>query len=165
MDYEKAAEVCDDIAAAYGKLANIFRSASGEGADGDAEASPASAKRTSKRAAAADTKPTSKKKAAAAEEDLTIDDVRVVLKELVDTKGKDVMVQALESVGAGKLADVDESQYGELVEEAKRLMDEEEPDEAPAPKTRSRSKAKAKKGPTADDVMEKYKELLEADRA
>lgn len=163
MKYEAAAEICDNIAAEYGKLANIFRAAANPGGDGGAEESPASAKRGSKRAAAGSSKPAGKK--AAAQEDLTIDEVREKLKELVEVKGKEVMVQALESVGAGKLGDVDESQYGELMSEAQRLIDEEEPDEAPAPKkTRARG-GKTKKGPTADDLMEKFKELLEADRA
>lgn len=164
MDYEKAADVCDNIAAEYGKLANIFRAAANTGANGDAEGSAAGAKRAGKRGAAGSSKASTGKKAAA-QEDLSIDDVREVLKELVEVKGKEVMVEALASVGAGKLADVDESQYGELVEEAKRLMEAEEPEEAPAPKkTRSRSSSK-KKGPTADDLLEKFKELLDADRA
>lgn len=162
MKHEEIAECMDNIAAEYGKLANLFRAASNTGgngrakggADGD-EPAPSSRSRSKSKPAAS--------KKAAAQEDLTIDEVREKLKELVDAKGKESMVEALESVGAGKLADVDESQYGELVAEAQRRIDEEEPDEAPAPKTRSRSK-KAK-GPTADDLLEKFKELIDADKA
>lgn len=164
MDYEKAAEACDDIAAAYGKLANIFRAAT----DTVAPAKRTRGAKGNERDDDNDDKPAKrgtakgKTKAAEQDEDLTIDDVREVLRELVDAKGKEKLAEALASVGAGKLADVDESQYGELVEEAKRMITEEEPEEAPAAKKRTREPAK--KGPTAEDLLEKFKELIAADK-
>ena len=161
---EKIAEALDEMAVLTSKLASYFRdgvSGSGSGGVNGTVKKPAA-----KSAAAGKVGSAAKGKAKAEpeESDLTIEEVREKLKELVEARGKEVMVQALESVGAGKLADVDESQYGELVVEVERLMEEEEPEEAPKPKTRTRSKAKAK-GPTMDDLVEKFKELIEADRA
>ena len=164
LNHKAIAEHLDTIADAMMGLAGYFRAAgvggTGAGVDGSAK------KPATKSAAAKPAAGKSKAKAdAESEEELTIEEVREALKELVELRGKEVMVQALESVGAGKLADVDESQYQELMVEVERLK-EEEPEEAPEPakKTRTRTKAKAK-GPTADDLLEKFKELIEADRA
>lgn len=164
LNHKAIAEHLDTVAEAMTGLAGYFRNAATGGAsggvDGTAKKRTGSAAASTKTAGAAK----GKAKADAEDQDLTIDEVREGLKELVEVRGKEVMVQALESVGAGKLADVDESQYGELMEEVARLKDEEPEEAAPAKKTRTRSKAKAK-GPTADDLLEKFKELIEADRA
>lgn len=165
LKHEEIAEAFDAINEQIGKLASYFRN--GSSGTGGAGVNGTTKKPAAKSAAAGKAGSTAKSKAKAEPEDsdLTIEEVREKLKELVEARGKEVMVQALESVGAGKLADVDESQYGELMEEVERLM-AEEPEEAPEPakKTRARSKAKAK-GPTMDDLVEKFKELIEADRA
>lgn len=161
LNHEAIADTLDAIAEQHAKLASYFRNggsgAAGSGVNGAAK-KPA-AKSTAKPAAGK-----AKAKAEPEDTELTIDEVREALKELMEARGKDVMVAALESVGAGKLADVDESQYQELITEIERLKEEpEEEEEAPAKKTRTRSKAKAK-GPTAEDLLEKFKELIEADR-
>jgi hypothetical protein len=73
------------------------------------------------------------------------------------------MVEALESVGAGKLADVDESQYQELLDKAQELIDEEdEPEEKP--KTKAKPAAKKAKAVTLDELTAAAKELIEADK-
>lgn len=159
----QVAETLDEISELMSKLAGHFRSSS----SGSSGAAVDGTAKKAVRGAAASKPAAGKAKAKAAEpdEELTIEEVREALKELVELRGKEVMVQALESVGAGKLADVDESQYAELMVEVERLK-EEEPEEAPEPakKTRTRSKAKAK-GPTMEDLVEKFKELIESDRA
>jgi hypothetical protein len=70
------------------------------------------------------------------------------------------MVEALESVGAGKLADVDESQYQELIDAAQAMIDEEE---SPAKKPAAKKSAK-KAGPSLDEVNEAAKALITADK-
>ena len=114
----------------------------------------ASAKSTGK------SKPVSKP----ADDEHSEDDVRTALKGLMEKHGKDKMIEALEMVGAGKLADVDDSQYGELMGIIEGFMEEEpeapEPEKKPAAK-----KAAKKKGPTVDDVTAKFKELIAADKA
>jgi len=160
----KIADTLDEMAELHSRLASYFRgegSGTGSGSvNGTAKKPAAKSTAAGKTAGAAK----SKAKPEPEEEELTIEEVREALKELVEVRGKEVMVQALESVGAGKLADVDESQYAELMVEVERLKEEEPEEAAPAKKTRTRSKAKAK-GPTADDLLEKFKELIEADRA
>lgn len=150
------------IAEACEALSATFSSAGGsdEGDAGDGKV----AKPVRGPKSAAPAKPAAKGKAAAEEVDLTEDDVRDALRELVELRGKEVMVQALESVGAGKLADVDESQYQELIDKVNELK-EAEPDEAPAPaKGKAKPAAKKAKGPSLDDVMEAAKALIEADK-
>lgn len=163
LNTKAIAEHLDTIADAMMGLAGYFRDA---GAGGASAGVNGSAKKPATKSAAA--KPAAgaakgKAKAEPDEEELTIEEVREALKELVELRGKEVMVQALESVGAGKLADVDESQYQELMVEVERLKEEEPEEAAPAKKTRTRTKAKAK-GPTMDDLVEKFKELIAADR-
>lgn len=161
LNHKAIADHLDAIAEAFTGLTGYFRAAGAGGASTgvDGGAKKPATKSTAKPAAAK-----GKAKADADEEELTIEEVREALKELVELRGKEVMVQALESVGAGKLADVDESQYAELMVEVERLKEEEPEEAAPAKKTRTRSKAKPK-GPTMDDLVEKFKELIEADRA
>jgi hypothetical protein len=121
--------------------------------------------RASKSAAAGKPK-SAPKEEAETDTDLSIDTVREKLKELVEAKGKDKMVEALESVGAGKLADVDESQYQELVDKAQELIDEDdEPEEKPAKKTAPAKKASKAKAVTLGELTAAAKELIAADKA
>lgn len=159
---KQAADQLEEAANALLALSGTFRAAAGggkgESGDGKAGGKPAA------RAGAA--KPGKGKAKEEADEDLTVDTVRDKLRELVDAKGKEKMVEALESVGAGKLADVDESQYQELMDKAQELIDaeeEEEQEEKPA-KGKKPAAKKAKKGPTEDDVKEKAQELVDADK-
>lgn len=164
LKHEEIAEAFDAINEQIGKLASYFRN--GSGSAGSAGVNGTTKKPAAKSTAAGKAGSTAKGKTKADPNagDLTIEEVREALKELVELRGKEVMVQVLESVGAGKLADVDESQYAELMAEVERLKEEEPEEAAPAKKTRTRTKAKAK-GPTMDDLVEKFKELIEADRA
>lgn len=155
----KIADTLDEMAELNSRLASYFRDGVGSAGSGGVNGA---AKKPATKSAAAKPAAKGKAKADSNEEDLTIDEVREALKELVEVRGKEVMVQALESVGAGKLADVDESQYGELMTEVERLKEEEPEEAAPAKKTRTRTKKT--KGPTADDLLEKFKELIAADR-
>lgn len=162
LNHKKLAEQFDELSALLSAIAGTFRNGgsntSGKSVDGESEEPVRGTKSKAKPAASK-----SKAKAEPEEEsELTIDEVREALKELVEVRGKEVMVQALESVGAGKLADVDESQYQELMDEVARLK-EEEPEEAPTPKKGKKAPAK-KAGPTADDLLEKFKELVASDR-
>lgn len=155
INSKKVAEQLDAISEAFTVLASTFRSGVSEGADsGDYEPATKPVRGTKPAA-----KPAAKKAQAAEESDLTIDEVRGKLKELVEAKGKDKMVEALESVGAGKLGDVDESQYQELLDKAQEFIDE---DDEPATK---KPAAKGKKaGPSLDDVNAAAKELIAADK-
>lgn len=164
MNHKKIAETLDAISELFTQLSGTFRAGSGSaedsGVDGETAKPVRGSKSTAKPAAS---KPAAKKAEAVEESELTIDEVRAKLKELVEAKGKEKMVEALESVGAGKLADVDESQYQELVEKAQGFIDEE--DEEPASLKKSPVKGKAKKaGPTLDDVNEAAKALVAADK-
>jgi len=156
LNHEQVAETLDEISGLFMKLAGSFRPRGGGKASGAANGTAAKPVRGAKPAA----KSVAKKEEA--DEELSIDAVREKLKELVEAKGKDKMVEALESVGAGKLADVDESQYQELVDKAQELIDEDdEPEEKPAKKPAAK---KAKKGPTLDEVNEAAKALIAADK-
>ena len=162
INSKKVAEQLDIISEAFMALAGTFRSGVEGEADTDGDGEVAKPVRGSKSAAKpASSKPAAKKAEAPAESELTIDEVRAKLKELVEAKGKEKMVEALESVGAGKLGDVDESQYQELLDKAQEFIDEE--DEAPAKKAASKGKAK-KAGPTLDEVNEAAKALIAADK-
>lgn len=158
----KASELFQTISEAFAELSATFSSDSGDDAGGSVNGKAAKPVRGSKSAAPA---ATAKGKPKATEEvELTEDDVRDALRELVELRGKEVMVQALESVGAGKLADVDESQYQELMDKVAELK-EAEPEEAPAPtKGKAKPAAKKKAGPTLEDVQEAAKALIDADK-
>jgi hypothetical protein len=140
---KKLADQFDELSATVIAIGGTFRAAAGGGKGGgvDEEASgkPA-AKPASKRTV---------KKAETEEDEVTVDTVRDKLRELVDAKGKDKMVEALESVGAGKLADVDESQYQELLDKAQELIDAEEEPEEP-----KKGKPAAKKGKKVKDLVD-----------
>jgi len=160
INSKKVAEQLDTISEAFMALAGAFRSGVEGGADTDGDGEVAKPVRGPKSAAKpAASKPAATKAKAVEESDLTIDEVRAKLKELVEAKGKDKMVEALESVGAGKLGDVDESQYQELLDKAQEFIDEED---EPAPK-KAAPKGK-KKGPSLDDVNEAAKALIAADK-
>lgn len=164
INSKKVAEQLDIISEAFMALAGTFRSggSADQADDGDEQvAKPVRGSKSAPKPAAS--KPAAKK-AQAEQDELSIDDVRTKLKELVEAKGKEKMVEALESVGAGKLADVDESQYQELVDKAQEFIDEEdEADPVPAKKAPVKGKAK-KAGPTLDDVNEAAKSLIAADK-
>lgn len=155
LNHKKVAEQLDAISEAFLALSATFRAAGDDSTAGSGDG------KVTKPVRAAKPSPT-KPKAEETSAELTIDEVREKLKALVEAKGKEKMVEALESVGAGKLADVDESQYQELVDKAQEFIDEEEADEAPAPK-----KGKTKptpKGPSLGDVTEAAKALIDADK-
>ena len=160
INSKKVAEQLDIISEAFMALAGTFRSGGSADQADDGDEQVAKPVRGSKSAPKPAAKPAAKK-AQAEQDELSIDDVRTKLKELVEAKGKEKMVEALESVGAGKLADVDESQYQELVDKAQEFIDEE--DEAPAKKAPAKKTAK-KAGPTLDDVNEAAKALIAVDK-
>lgn len=164
LNHEQVAETLDEIAGLFIKLSGSFRPARSGGKGGSVDGAAAKPVRASK-PAAGKSKPAPKEEEAS-DEDLSIDTVREKLKELVEAKGKDKMVEALESVGAGKLADVDESQYQELVDAAQAMIDEEdEPEEKPAAKKAPAKKAAKAKAVTLDELTAAAKELIEADKA
>jgi hypothetical protein len=148
QDNKAIAEQLTIIGEAFMALSTMFL------VDGDKAGKSAGA---SKAAA----KPATKSKSVPKDEP-TEDDVRTALKGLMDKHGKDKMVEALATVGAGKLGDVDESQYSELLENIEGFMAAEP--EAPEPEKKTR-KPRAKKGPSLDDVTAKFKELIESDKA
>jgi hypothetical protein len=161
INSKKVAEQLDAISEAFMALAGTFRSSGSADQADDGDEPTAKPVRSSKSAAKPAASKPAAKKAQAEQDELSIDDVRTKLKELVEAKGKEKMVEALESVGAGKLADVDESQYQELVDKAQEFIDEE--DEAPAKKPAAKKTAK-KAGPTLDDVNGAAKALIAADK-
>lgn len=166
LNHKKVAEQLDAISEAFMALAGTFRSGGGSASGGSVDGEATKPVRASKPAAGSKSKPAAKKAEAEPDEELSIDTVREKLKELVEAKGKDKMVEALESVGAGKLADVDESQYQELVDKAQELIDEEdEPEEKPAKKAAPAKKTSKTKAVTLEDLTAAAKELIEADKA
>lgn len=163
LNHEQVAEILDEIAGLFLKLSGSFRPARSGGKGGSVDGTAAKPVRASK-PAAGKSKPAPKEEAET-DEELSIDTVREKLKELVEAKGKEKMVEALESVGAGKLADVDESQYQELMDKAQEFIDEEdEPEEKSAKKTPAKKAGKAK-AVTLDELTAAAKELIEADKA
>jgi hypothetical protein len=159
LDMNKVADQLDELAQVVIALSGTFRAAGGGGGTASGKG------KTGGKPAG---KPPAKVAAGAAEEgaELTEDDVREKLKELVAAKGKDVMVSALESVGAAKLGDVDESQYAELVEKIDELIAEEETEPEPAkPAKKVAAKKTAKKaGPTLEEVTAAASALIDADK-
>lgn len=143
------------IATEFTRLEGCFRTAAG-GGEGTSSDAPAGGK---KRAAVVE--PPADEAGEHSE-----DDVREALKGLAGSKGKDVMLEALAAVGAGKLGDVDESQYGELMEKITELSEaEEKPAPVKGKATKPAAKtAKAKKGPTLEEVTEAAQALIKADK-
>lgn len=160
LNLKNVADKLDEIAALFTALGSDFRDAAEAGGDSAGNG------KTAKPGVRAGSPAKVAKGTEAAE--LTDDDVREALKELVATKGKETMIAALESVGAAKLAEVDESQYQELMDKIEELKDEPEGEPAPA-KGKAKpaaKKAAAKKAPTVtlDDLTEAAKLLIDADK-
>lgn len=137
------AGACAAIAEAFTAIEGTFRSA-GKGGSADA----------------GDAKPSGK---SSKSEDIDLDTLKEALKDLAEAKGKDKVAEALTEVGAGRLSDVDESQFQELMDKVKELMEAEDEPE-PAKKTRSRSKKPAAPEVDLDSVTEKFKALVKADK-
>lgn len=150
----KLAEQFDALSEALSAIAGTFRHAAG-GAGGAGGDEPAP-----RRAAAKPSKPS---KPAPTEDEVTEDAVREALKELAATKGKDKMAAVLASVGAGRLPEVDESQYGELMEAIAAAMTDEE-EEAPPPKAKAKAKTKKAPAVTYDQVEEAFRAVAKADK-
>jgi hypothetical protein len=139
------AAACETMSEGYLAMAGIFRTASKGGA-----------------AAGGNAKAGGKSKPAA--DDLDLDAVKEALKSLAEAKGKDKVAEALTEVGAGRLSDVDESQYEELMTKITELMEAEDEPEPAAKKTRSRSKKVVEPEVDMDSVTVKFKALLKADK-
>ncbi len=170
LNVAKLAEQFDQLAELMLAISGTFR---GGASDSDEAAGDAKPSRKVRAAAPADDEPAEKparrsRKPAAGEEDTedthTEDQVRAALKELASVKGKDAMAEALASVGAGRLPDVDENDYGVLMKAVKEAMEAEEEEEKPAAKSKAKPKAKAKEI-DFDDVKEKFTQLVETDKA
>lgn len=170
LNVAKLAEQFDQLAELMLAISGTFR---GGASDSDEAAGDAKPSRKVRAAAPADDETAEKparrsRKPAAVEEDAedthTEDQVRAALKELASVKGKDAMAEALASVGAGRLPDVDENDYGVLMKAVKEAMEAEEEEEKPAAKSKAKPKAKAKEI-DFDDVKEKFTQLVEADKA
>lgn len=170
LNVAKLAEQFDQLAELMLAISGTFR---GGASDSDEAAGDAKPSRKVRAAAPADDEPAEKparrsRKPAAVEEDTedthTEDQVRAALKELASVKGKDAMAEALASVGAGRLPDVDENDYGVLMKSVKEAMEAEEEEEKPAVKSKAKPKAKAKEV-DFDDVKEKFTQLVETDKA
>lgn len=140
------AAACATISEAFTAIEGTFRSASKGGAGDGGDAKPSGKPSKSK--------PT----------EFDLDTVKEALKDLAEAKGKDKVADALAEVGAGRLSEVDESSYGELMEKITELMEaEDEPEPAAKPK-RTRKKAAAEPEIDMDTVTEKFKALLKADK-
>ncbi len=156
LNNKQVAETLDEIAGLFLKLAGSFRPASGSGGSAGGNAKAGGKKPATK----------SVEEEQAEHVELTEDDVREKLKDLAASKGRDKMIEALESVGASKLGEVDESQYNELVATIETMMaDEEEEAPKPAAKKVAAKKTAKKAGPTLEQVTEAAKALIEADKA
>ncbi len=144
MDNKQLADLFDELSETMTKIAGTFRGAgsSQPSADGDAGAG----RKVRKPA----------KPAPDAEEAITEDTVREALKKLADEKGAGEMKKALESVGAGRLSDVDEDQYEELMANIEKALTAKK---ATAPKKGKKAEV------TFDEVSEAFKTLLDEDRA
>jgi len=170
LNVAKLAEQFDQLAELMLAISGTFR---GGASDSDEAAGDAKPSRKVRAAAPADDEPAEKparrsRKPAAVEEGAedthTEDQVRAALKELASVKGKDAMAEALASVGAGRLPDVDENDYGVLMKAVKEAMEAEEEEEKPAAKSKAKPKAKVKEI-DFDDVKEKFTQLVETDKA
>lgn len=159
LNHKAIAEALAAISEQFDILAGCFRNggsdSSGAGVDG---------------AAGGKKRPPAKKTAAPAADDTDYDELRdqtrAKLQELLEAKGKEVMVAALESVGAGKLADVDDTQLQELHDKAQEFIDaEEEEEETPPPAKKGRAKKAAAPAVTLEQLQEAARALIEADKA
>lgn len=164
LNLKKLSDQFEELSTLMMAISGTFRDAGYGGDDTVDDDAPAKPVRGAAKSAPAG-KPAAKKaaKKVTDEDSLDIDTVRAKLTELMDAKGKDKMIEALEHVGAGKLGDVDESQYQDLFDKAEELLAEEE-EEAPAPKKTAAKKTSKKTGPTLDDVTAAAEALIEADK-
>lgn len=151
---KQLAEAFDEMSELATKIAGIFRGAAGGGkgasVDGKAGGKPAATKRAASKVEKED------------DDELTEDSCREALAALAESHGKEVMLSALRHVGAAKLADVDESQYSDLMEKVQELA-ASAADEPPAKATKATKKT-TKKAVTAEDVVAAGKALIAADR-
>ena len=149
LDHEKLADLFDAMGSLFARAAHEFR----QTAPAEPEApAPAPAPKTRKPKATAEPAPVAAPDAEAAE--LTIDDMRTALKGLMETHGKEVMANALKAVGAGRLADVDPSQYQELTTLIFQAQATPVEPEAPAKPA----------GPAFSEVTAVFKQLIEKDK-
>lgn len=149
LQNEKVADLFDAMGSLFARLSHEFRQA---GAPGEEQApTPVPAPRTRKAKAAVEPVPAPEAEPA---DELTVDDVRTALKSLMEKHGKEVMASTLKAVGAGRLADVDESQYGELMGLIATASAFEIPEEAPAPVY-----------PEFSEVTAVFKQLIQKDKA
>lgn len=168
LNLSKLAEQFDQLAELMTAISGTFRDGDSGSAGEGADAKPARKVRAAAPADEPAEKPTRAKRKPApvddeAEDTFTEDQVRNALKELAAVKGKDAMAEALASVGAGRLPDVDENDYAVLMKAVKEAMEaEEEEEEKPAPKAKGKAKPKAI---DFDDVKEKFMQLVDADKA
>lgn len=161
LNLKKLSEQFEELSTLMMAISGTFRNAGGAGDDQGDDDAPAKPVRGA--AKSGTSKPAAKKAAKeVTEDDMDIDTVRAKLTELMDAKGKDKMIEALEHVGAGKLGDVDESQYQDLYDKADELLSAEE-EEAPAPKKTAKKTAN-EAGPSLDDVTAAAEALIEADK-
>ena len=160
---KKLATQFDELAAIVIAISGTFRASSGGDEDSGADA-PADKPVRAAKPAAGKGKPAAEPDEPAEASDVSEDDVREALTELLESHGKEVMVAALETVGAGKLADVDESQYQELLDAVNAAK--EEPVEAAKPAAKPAAKTtKAKKGPTLEDTQAAAQALIHHDKS
>lgn len=154
---KKLADQFDELAASLTAIGGTFRDAAGSGGDKAGNGKPAGTKSRAGSPAPVET---------GADDEVTEDSLRDDLRALADAKGKDVMLEALEHVGAAKLSDVDESQYADLKEKIDELAAAEEAEPEPAKKAPAKKTAKktAKKAVTLEELQEAAKELIDADK-
>jgi len=150
LDHEKLADLFDAMGSLFARAAHESR----QTAPAEPEAPAlAPAPKTRKPKAAAEPMPAPVAAPDFESMELTIDDMRTALKGLMETHGKEVMANALKAVGAGRLADVDPSQYQELI----TLIFQAQA--APA------SIVSAKpSGPAFSEVTAVFKQLIEKDK-
>jgi hypothetical protein len=147
MNNKQLAELFDQLAETMTAISGCFRSEGGDsaGAEGNGKATG----KVRGKPAAKPTKP-----AEDDEKEITEDTVREKLKELADAKGAATMKKALESVGAGRLSDVEEEQYEELLGVIEKLM------------SAKAAKGKAKKQEVDyDELADRFAKLVKADTA
>lgn len=166
INHAVVADQLMEISALFAALSGSFRHGAASEVGGSGDGAPAKPVRGAAGKPAA-SKPAAKKAAPEPEPEdegaeLTEDDVREALKELAGSKGKETMLAALEHVGAGKLAEVDESQYGDLMDKIKELTEAEEAE--PAPVKKSAKKPAKKAGPTLEELTDAAKALIDADK-
>lgn len=153
MQTEKIIAALDAIAGAVAELSAMFSSGPVQAPNPEVNAAPAKPSRVAKPAAKAAKvfKPEAP--------EVTIDEVREKMKELIAACGADSLVDVLAAAGAAKLSDVDTSEYGALLSAAQVMIDESGQDTLTKP-----TKKVAVKGPTLEDVKAMAGKLIEADK-